>query len=110
MDKSYATLEDFRAGLAKDGSLASQTGWQVEGSPVIDAERHDFRPRAGSAVIDRGVKYFVPWALSAVVGEWHFYKMPADPTRILGENWYPTEEYVRREMYYPRPAQRHEGA
>ena len=32
LNKSYATLEDFRAGLAKDGSLASQTGWQAEES------------------------------------------------------------------------------
>ncbi len=72
LDKSHATLESFRAGLAEDGALASQTGWQVEGSPVLSAEKHDFRPRAGSAVIDRGVKYFVPWSLSAVVGEWQF--------------------------------------
>jgi hypothetical protein len=103
LNKSHATLEDFRAGLVKDGSLASQTGWQVEESPVLSAEKHDFRPRAGSAVIGRGVKYFVPWSLSAVVGEWQFYKLPADPTRILGENWYPTEEYTGRDMYYRVP-------
>ena len=103
LNKSHATLEDFRAALAKDGSLASQTGWQAEEPPVLNAEKHDFRPRAGSAVIDRGVKYFVPWSLSAVVGEWQFYKLPADPTRILGENWYATEEYTRRDMYYRIP-------
>ncbi len=60
LNKSYATLEDFRAGLAADGAVASQTGWQAEESPVLNAEEHDFRPRAGSAVIGRGVKYFVP--------------------------------------------------
>lgn len=103
LKKSHATLEDFRAGLAEAGSLASQTGWMVEESPVLNAEKLDFRPRAGSAVIDRGVKYFVPWALSAVVGEWQFYKLPADPARILGENWYPTEEYERRERYVRVP-------
>jgi hypothetical protein len=103
LNKSYATLEDFRAGLAKDGAVASQTGWQVEESPVLNAENHDFRPRAGSAVIDRGVKFFVPWSLSAVVGEWQFYKMPADPTRIMGENWYLTEEYKGRDTFYLVP-------
>ena len=43
LNKSHATLEDFRAGLAKDGSLASQTGWQAEEPPVLNAEKHDFR-------------------------------------------------------------------
>jgi hypothetical protein len=99
-DKTYLTLEDFRAGLAKVGAVASQTGWQVDESPVMNAEQHDFRPRAGSAVIDRGVKFFVPWSLSAVVGEWQFYKLPADPTRIMGENWYLTEEYKQRNTFY----------
>ena len=99
-NRPHATLEDFRADLAAKGAVASQTGWLVEGSPVLNAEKHDFRPRAGSSVIDRGVKYFVPWSLSAVVGEWQFYKMPADPTRIMGENWYTTEEYTGREMYH----------
>jgi len=103
LKKSYATLEGFRAGLAADGAVASQTGWQAEGPQVRNAEEHDFRPRAGSAVIGRGVKYFVPWSLSAVVGEWQFYKLPADPTRILGENWYATEEHKAREMYYRIP-------
>ena len=41
--------------------------------------------------------------MSAVVGEWQFYKLPADPTRILGENWYNTEEYTGRDMYYRVP-------
>jgi hypothetical protein len=103
LDKSYATLEDFRAGLVKVGAVASQTGWQVDESPVMDAENHDFRPRAGSAVIGRGVKFFVPWSLSAVVGEWPFYKLPADPTRIMGENWYLTEEYKQRNTFYLIP-------
>jgi hypothetical protein len=103
LNKSYATLKEFSAGLAANGSLASQTGWKAEESPVLNAEEHNFRPRAGSAVAGRGVKYFVPWSLSAVVGEWQFYKLPADPTRILGENWYATEEHKAREMYYRVP-------
>ena len=43
-DRPFATLEEFRADLEKDGALASQTGWQVEGYPVLNAEKHDFAP------------------------------------------------------------------
>jgi hypothetical protein len=103
LDKVHVTLEQFRQGLAEDEALAAQTGWQVEESPVLNADAHDFRPKPDSAVTGRGVKFFVPWALSGVVGEWQFYRLPADPTRILGENWFPTEEYRNRSMYHLVP-------
>ncbi len=95
----HKTLGEFRDALAAFQPLASQTGWQAEQPPVRDAEAHDFRPTPGSAVIDRGVEFFVPWGLYGVVGEWHFYKHPADPSQILGEHWYMTDEYVDRGMY-----------
>lgn len=93
------SVETFSKALKSAGALASRTGWNVDKNPVRNADAHDFRPVPGSPVIDRGVKFFVPWGLYAVVGEWHFYKHPADPTKILGENWFMTDEYVGRGMY-----------
>ena len=98
-DAIYLTLEDLKAGLEARKALASQTGWQVAQSPVRDAERHDFRPLPDSAVTGRGVKYFVPWGLYAEVSQWHFYRCPSDPSRILDDHWYMTEEYTGRETY-----------
>ncbi len=93
------SVETYSAALKAKGALASQVGWAVDKSPVRDAESHDFRPTADSAAIDRGVKFFIPWSLYAVVGEWNFYKNNADATKILGENWYMTDEYTGRDMY-----------
>jgi hypothetical protein len=102
-DAVYKTLEEFRAGLEARHALASETGWHAEQAQVRDAEHHDFRPTPGSAVRGRGVKYFVPWGLYAEVGQWHFYRHPADLSRILDEHWFMSEEYAGREMYRAVP-------
>ncbi|MGD2175241.1 MAG: hypothetical protein PVJ27_07545, partial [Candidatus Brocadiaceae bacterium] len=95
----HETLEQFQESLAQREPLASSVGQNVKQSPVRDAEGHDFRPTAGSPVIDGGVKFFVPWGLYGVVGEWHFYRYPSDPSRILGEHWYMTRAHTGRGMY-----------
>ena len=56
-----------------------------------------------SAAIDQGVKCFVPWPLYAVVGEWNFYPVGNDPTRIIDEHWYMTPYYYTRDNYYKEP-------
>ncbi len=99
----YETLEAFREALEDREPLASSVGSVAEKDPLRDAEGHDFRPAEGSAVVDGGVRFFVPWALYAEVGQWHFYKNPSDPSRILGEHWYMTEPYVGRGMYRHLP-------
>lgn len=98
-------LDDYATALRQREALADQVGMVVEKNPVRAPHEHDFRPVKNSPVVDRGAKHFVPWGLYAVVGEWQFYEHPADPTRILGENWYPTDEYRNRGMYrfVPRP-------
>ncbi len=93
------TLETFSGALKAKHALAGRTGFVAGVNPVRNAAAHDFRPAENSPVIDRGVKFFVPWALYAVVGEWNFYKNNADATKILGENWFMTDEYVSRGMY-----------
>lgn len=98
-DVVHSTMEEFRTGLEARKALVSQTGSQADVSPVRGAEAHDFRPAPDLAVAGRGVKHFVPWGLYGVVGEWHFYRHPADPSRILDDSWYMTEEYAGREMY-----------
>lgn len=97
------TLEQFRERLCAMGPYACQTGWKAEEPPTRNAADHDFRPTADSAAIDRGVRYFVPWGLHMTVGEWNFYRHPADPTVIVGENMFMSDEYVTRHQYYDVP-------
>ncbi len=97
------TLEEFRREFAKHKPRLSQTGWMAEEMPLVDPAHHDFRLRPNSAADGRGAKAFVPWALYGVVGEWHFYRYPADPSVVVGENFYMTDEYVHRKMYYDIP-------
>ncbi len=106
------TLEEFRRGLAEANVPRHQVGWTAHEQPLRDPDGFDFRPAAGSAAADRGVRFFVPWSLAAVVGEWNFYNDPNDPERITGENFYMTDEYVERHMYYyvPRNDLRAPGA
>jgi hypothetical protein len=50
-----------------------------------------------------GVKVFVPWSLYETVGEWNFYPIPGDPTRILDEHWCMAPYYTGRDDYYKFP-------
>ncbi len=58
--------------------------------PLLQSpEQGDFRPAAAG----QGVRFFVPWSLSGTVGEWGFRRCNESPTRIIGENYYMTDEY-----------------
>ena len=105
------SLEDFRQRLCERDARACQTGWMAEEMPLRDPARDDFRPTADSAALDRGVRFFVPWGLYATVGEWHFWRNNADPSLVVGHNFYMTDEYITRQQYYdvPRNDLRAEG-
>ena len=60
-------------------------------------------PSADSAARGLGAKVFVPWSLYETVGEWNFYPIPGDPTRILDEHWCMSPYYTRRDDYYRFP-------
>jgi hypothetical protein len=97
--KVYPNLKEFRKALKARNALLGQVGTMVDTPPMPKAGEHDFRLDPDSQAVDGGVKFFVPWSLGAVVGEWSFYRHPQHPQRILGENWYMTEEYYHRSMY-----------
>jgi hypothetical protein len=97
------TLQEFREGLEQAGTAHNQVGWIVEESPLADPANYDFRPRKDSGAIDRGVKFFVPWGLYATVGEWNFCEDRQRPEFVVGENFYMTDEYIERHMYYQIP-------
>ena len=44
-----------------------------------------------------------PWSLYETVGEWNFYPIPGDPTRILDEHWCMSPYYTGRDDYYKLP-------
>ncbi len=83
----HETLESFREALESYQPLAASVGVMAEQSPLRDPAAHDFRPSANSAARGLGAKVFVPWSLYETVGEWNFYPIPGDPTRILDEHW-----------------------
>jgi len=89
--------------LASYQPLAAEVGVLAEQAPLRDAAAHDFRPAANSAARGRGAKVFVPWGLYETVGEWHFYPIPGDPTRILDEHWCMSPYYTGRDDYYKLP-------
>lgn len=89
----FATVEEFSSLLEAQPALATSVGEQTNEKVVRDAQAHDFRPLPQSPAIGNGVKVFVPWGLSAVTGEWHFRRHQADPTRLIGENLYLTDEH-----------------
>jgi hypothetical protein len=97
------TLAAFREALESYRPLAAEVGIMADKPPVRDAAAHDFRPAAGSAARGRGVKVFVPWSLYETVGEWNFYPIPGEPTRILDEHWCMSPYYTDREHYYEQP-------
>src|SRR5262249_4889593 len=97
------SFDDFKAALQKDQSLLGELGHVSLDSPLRNPAQGDFRPTEGSAAETRGGKVFVPWSLSGVVGEWNFYHIGDDPTRIMDEHWYMTDYHVSRDTYYQRP-------
>ncbi len=97
------TLEELRGKLEAQNCRLATIGWMAPEMPLVDPAKQDYRPAATSGAKDRGVKYFVPWALGRTVGEWNFYKSASAPQTVLGENFYMTDEYVNRDMYYFLP-------
>ena len=96
-------LEEFRDDLKSFKSQLTQTGWNSAMPVLEDAANKDFRLKADGEAIDRGVKFFTAFPLSAVVGEWNFYKHPADPSIIMGDNFYMTSEFSDRNTYQDVP-------
>ena len=97
------TFQSFRQALESYKPLAAAVGVMAEQSPLRDPAAHDFRPRANSAARGQGAKVFVPWSLYETVGEWNFYPIPGDPTRILDEHWCMADYYTGRDDYYKFP-------
>ncbi len=97
------TLEELRGKLVAQNCRLATIGWMTHEMPLADPAKRDYRPTATSQAKGRGVKYFVPWALGRTVGEWNFYKSNSSPQIVLGENFYMTDEYVNRDMYYFLP-------
>jgi hypothetical protein len=97
------TFEAFRDTLGSHQPLAGTVGMMAEQSPLRDPAAHDFRPSANSAARGQGARVFVPWSLHETVGEWNFYPIPGDPTRILDEHWCMSPYYTGRDDYYKLP-------
>ncbi len=97
------TFPSFREALASYRPLAATVGVMAEQSPLRDPAAHDFRPSVDSAARDQGARVFVPWSLYETVGEWNFYPIPGDPTRILDEHWCMSPYYTGRDNYYQLP-------
>ncbi|MFW6189792.1 MAG: LamG domain-containing protein, partial [Planctomycetota bacterium] len=99
----HTTLEAFRNALAEYGPLAADVGIMADSPPLPKAGEHDFRPGTDSTAREKGVRVFVPWGLYAMVGEWNFYPVEDDPTRIIDEHWYLTPYHTNRGEYYKLP-------
>jgi hypothetical protein len=97
------SFKSFKDKLEELNAQSSQLGWEATHEVIPNAESNNFTPSTTGEAIDRGVKIFAPFALNAVVGEWHFYKHNADSSLIMGENFYMTDEYEHRGMYYDIP-------
>ncbi|HWW03013.1 MAG TPA: LamG domain-containing protein [Candidatus Acidoferrum sp.] len=100
----HQTLQGYRDVLKSYHPLAAEVGIMAEQPPLRDAAAHDFRPSAGSAARGLGAKVFVPWSLYETVGEWNFYPIPGEPTRILDEHWCMSPYYTGRDDYYKMPS------
>ena len=99
------SVENLRRNLEVEKCRLATVGVKAAESPLIDPAKRDYRPTGGSAVKERAVKYFVPWGLARTVGEWNFYKGYSNPQTVLGEQFYMTDEYLNRDMYYFLPRQ-----
>ncbi len=99
----HKTLASFQKALASYQGLAATVGTLAAQSPLRDPAAHDFRPSVNSAAHGQGAKVFVPWSLYETVGEWNFYPIPGDPTRILDEHWCMAPYYTGRDDYYTFP-------
>ena len=101
--KVYASLDKWEKALEAKQVMVTQTGRFTKKPQVVNERDHDFRLKSDSIAIDNGVKVFVPWGLYAVVGEWNFFRHPADPSVILGENMNWNSEWLHGNMFQDIP-------
>jgi len=99
----HPSLEDFRAALIKNQSLASELGSEEQTAPLRDPKAGDFRLNQGSAAVDQGAVVFVPWALHGVVAEWNFYPTGNDHTNIMDEHWRANDYMTDRDHFDKAP-------
>lgn len=97
------TLDAFRETLERARPLAASVGVMADRSPLRDPAAHDFRPSERSESRGLGARVFVPWGLYETVGEWGFYPIAGDPTRILDEHWCMSPYYTGRDDYHQLP-------
>ncbi len=100
---STRSIDEYRTFLKDNGAMAWQAGWEVEKSPYENAADHDFRPDETVIGDKSGVKFFVPFSLYMTVGEWDFSLNRAEPGKIIGLNYYMSEEWVTKPQYYDVP-------
>jgi hypothetical protein len=101
--KWHHTLKECRQVLEEVKSIAYDLGTVAQKPVMKDPANGDFGLTKDSPAIDQGVKCFVPWPLYATVGEWNFYSVGDDPTRIMDEHWYMTPYYYVRDNYHKQP-------
>jgi hypothetical protein len=99
----HETLPAARAALEETGAIATELGRVSARPPMRDPAKRDFSLADDSEAIDQGAKVFVPWSLYATVGEWGFYPVGNDPSRIPDEHWYMTPYYYNRDDYHTKP-------
>ena len=99
----HGSLESFQKALESYKPLAATVGVLAEHSPLRDPAARDFRPSADSAARGLGAKVFVPWSLYETVGEWNFYPIQGDPTRIMDEHWCMAPYHTGRDDYCKFP-------
>ncbi len=100
------TYEKKLAAMRKENPLRGDVGTVVNSMPFTNPDEGNFQPIREVANVEgaRSAKLFVPWGLYATVGEWQFHaNTDVDPRLILGRNFYMTDEYVQRNMYYEIP-------
>jgi hypothetical protein len=99
----HKTRQSFQEALESYQPLAATVGVMAEQPPLRNPAAHDFRPSVNSAARGLGAKVFVPWSLYETVGEWNFYPIQGDPSRILDEHWCMSPYYTKRDDYYRFP-------
>lgn len=100
---SGATLNIFHDKLNLLQPRVGDVGILADQMPLRAPETGDFRLTPTSPARGLGVRYFVPWSLYMTVGEWSFNRFAADPTLVIGENFFMSDEYIDRTTYYEIP-------
>ena len=103
LKENAADLDAIQRNLAEYKPRLGDIGVMSAEMPLSDPKKGNFRPKPNCAAAGRGVRCFVPWSLYMTVGEWSFRRFNANPTIVLGENFFMSDEYVERGMYVEIP-------